>query len=237
MLSHNDPQYLATKRIKQALDTLDPLMNDLADWLLIKYDVRPLNIILSVLPDGSTPRLDIIFEFHEQMVRFGVNFPIAGRTQKDEERICRYFVWLLETQRRSREFNEHPEQFPLQEQFATLNFKRLFVSTSAFAPLALCEANRSIPQELIDALMKRINCPEIIDAFRHNAAAYFVVQRDAERDWFKSINKEREWGQLYLELLKPRDEFNYINPDTFRIHIESQQTIDEKYDGKWYWYF
>ena len=62
MIVSTEPDYLDTKLVKQGVKKLDPVFQELADWIHQKFDTKVLNIYYDKIDtDKDRPRLSIIF--------------------------------------------------------------------------------------------------------------------------------------------------------------------------------
>lgn len=44
-------------------------------------------------------------------------------------------------------------------------------------------------------------------------------------------------SRAYFELLKPYDEFDYFDEETFATYLGSKENFDTNYDSNWYFYY
>ena len=66
MIVPSDPDYQATKRIKQGLDQMGVPEIELADTLQREFGVRPLNILYEWVATAGRARLRVVFERYSE---------------------------------------------------------------------------------------------------------------------------------------------------------------------------
>jgi len=215
MIVYDDPEYVATKRIKLGAAVLVEQFQETAEFIEATYGPAPLNIILDSIDvgdDEGRPRLQVILEHDEQAVQFrdadGLNFD-----HSKQEAIAEFFL------SRRPELN-HP-----------------IVVFSAFAPAARSEANSSIPESAIEKLKKLIRDPALWDIWRCLATTTFFVQTEEQKQCCIAGGRRRQWSKLYFDLLSKRDPFGYFSEEDFLVDIDSKENLDKNYSGNFFNYY
>lgn len=70
MITHFDPAYRSTKRIKLGQSRLPPPYDSLAEWISKKYDVTVRNVVYDRRSALRAPRLQVIVEHAQQVQMF-----------------------------------------------------------------------------------------------------------------------------------------------------------------------
>ncbi|MFL5327500.1 MAG: hypothetical protein ACJ8C4_01185 [Gemmataceae bacterium] len=217
MITSSDEEYKSTKRIKQGKARLAEPFGELAAWISDRWHVNVLNVIYDRRNNLHPPRLQVILEHKSEAQVFheGGNFD-----RKKQEEIASKFTQInsLHTQR-------------------GYDVDGLFVVFSAFAPLAREEADSKISKSDIDALKKRIGNPELWEISRFFGYVTFLFFTDAQAKEYAANGKQTEFAQMYFEILKPHDEFDYLNQGDFTVALDSKQNFDENYESNWYYYY
>jgi len=217
MITSSDSEYYSTKQIKQRKAKLEPVFAELASWIAAKWQVSVLNIVYDPANELHEPRLQVIVEQREDEIIFrdGLNFDAF----KLHEIVLRFSE--IVTRQKNTDFE----------------LKNLFVVFSAFAPLAIEELVGTLTKKRIDHLMAQIANPELwtINQCLGNVTFFFYTEDQMhkyDRQGFKKI-----YSQFCLALLKPYDEFGYLNENVFSVNFDSKKNFDKKYSGNWFNYY
>lgn len=219
MITSRDSEYKATKLIKQGKARLAAPFTELAEWISDKWRVTVLNVIYDHRNNLHAPRIQVILEHEAEAQVFWDGFNDVFDRQKQQE-IASKFLEIISRA-------SHPEY----------DVAGLFVVFSAFAPLAREEADGKISESEIDALKRRIANPELWTISRYFGHATFMFFTNAQAKEHAAIGKQAEYARMYLEILKPHDEFNYLAQDCFTIAFDSKQNFDDNYQSNWYYYY
>ena len=205
-----------TKRVKQGKARLAPPFDELAAWIGDTWGVTVLNVIYDARNKLHGPRLQVILEHEEEADSFrdGYNFD-----RRKEQAIAARFREIVN--------RSAPEEY---------DFNGLFVVCSAFAPIAREEADSKISDQEIAALRDRIGNPDLWVIYRSFGPATFMFYTDAQANANAAAGKKEEYARMYLEILKPYDEFGYISEENFAVRFDSKQNFDEGYGGSWFYY-
>ena len=217
MVTFFDKEYKATKKIKQGGKSLLPPLRELADWINQKWGVTVLNVIYDRAKESlHAPRLQVILEFGRETKKFrdGPNFD-----HLKQQAIASRFVEIV-----SRDQNHD------------YDLQGLFVVFSAFAPLACDEADSKISDEEIEALKLRIGNPDLWTISRYFGYVTFMLFTDAQAQDHAAMGKKEEYAREYFQVLKPYDEFEYLDESTFEVQIDSKENFDQNYQSSWFYY-
>jgi hypothetical protein len=216
MITCADREYKATKRIKQGKRRLAAPFDELARWIAATWKVTVLNVIYNRATLVHKPRLQVILEFAKEERKFhrGVNYD-----EQKQQAIAGKFLEIIAG-------TEH-----------AFDVEGLFVVFSAFAPLALEEADSQISQRQVAKLKRRLANPDLwkIDRFFGHATFFFYTDVQVQR--YEAKGKKAEYARAYFQLLKPHDEFGYLKETVFRVDFDSKQNFDENYQSNWYYYY
>lgn len=63
------------------------------------------------------------------------------------------------------------------------------------------------------------------------------VHSDEQARALRSAETQARWADLYFPLVKPHDEFGYLDRSEIVIEVDSQETFERDFAGNWYYYF
>lgn len=217
MIHWTDKEYQETKLIKQGKKSIAPKFLEIANWINQKFEVKVLNIIFQIIPLNNRPRLSIIFENAEDEDKFKDD-PFQVNKEK-QALIVKKYLQTIQTQK------------------VDFNKENLFVVFSSFKPKAIEEMNENIPQSEIETLKLKLEVRELVRIERCFSATVFFLETNQQVKEFESNGQKERFRKAYSKLLKSYDEFDYLEEDKYPIHLESMETINEKFDGEIHWYF
>ena len=193
MVSTNDSEYKATKLVKQGRARLAPMFEELARWISSAWKVAVLNVIYDGRNSLRSPRLQVILEHQRdtEVFRDGPNF--------DSEKQLAIKTKFLAIVGR--------------EGASSYDVEGLFVVFSAFDLLAKEEADSQIKDEELDVLRQRIGNPDLWKISRCFGSVTFFFYTDAQVKHFEAEGKKREYAKRYFELLRPHNEFGYLDEE------------------------
>jgi hypothetical protein len=218
LITSFDKDYKATKRVKLGSATLSPPLNELAEWISKKWSVTVINVIYdSANKDLHAPRLQVILEHRSEveLFRHGNNFD-----ETKQHAIASRFVNIV---------SRDPSH--------GYDLEALFVVFSAFAPLARQEAANNISEEEIDALQRRIGDPDVWVISRCFDTVTFMFYTDAQAKNYAGTGKKEKYAHEYFKILKPFDEFNYLDEAAFEVQFDSKENFDKNYESNWFYYY
>ena len=191
--------------------------SDLAAWISEKWAITVLNVIYDRRNDLHAPRIQVILERSNELQSFrdGYNFD-----KKKQNAVALQFLEIISRQ------TDHD-----------YDVEGLFVIFSAFSPLARQEADSKISEKEIESLKHRINNPEIWEISRFFGHVTFMFYTNAQVDKYTAKGIKTKYKSMYLELLRPYDEFGYLSEDNFAINFDSKQNFEENYKGNWFYYY
>jgi hypothetical protein len=64
-----------------------------------------------------------------------------------------------------------------------------------------------------------------------------MLYTDQQVATFKNNGMQQTLSRAYFELLKPYDEFDYFDEETFATYLGSKENFDTNYDSNWYFYY
>jgi hypothetical protein len=232
MVTYHDKEYQLTKLIKQGKSNIDSKFQPLADWINKTYDVQTMNVIYDIINPDKRPRLQIIFEFGKDKVKFlNSNFNFDSEKQ---QAIADQFIKSLQTQGLIKK--ESILSFLTKE---TMEYKTddLLVVFSAFEPIARDEANESVPIEQIQKLKEQIANKDIWEIKNSFSAAIFFFYTEVQVESNSKNGVKEELSQRYYDLLKQYDEFDYFKRVDYSVLLDSKENFDNKYQSNWFYYF
>jgi len=217
MFTHKDDEYVLTKQILKGHADMEPEIGELVNWIARKYSINVLNAIFT--PAGGQlkkPRMKIIVESRSevQLFRNDVNY-----IKLKQEEIADAFKIII------------------QKHAASYQCDGLFVVFSAFEPIARMDTDNNLSEEDITKFKQSLNDSELWDISRSFVHVTFMFYTD-EQARRKSIDGTREsYSALYLQMLKPYDEFGYVDNGSYTVSFDSKQNLDENFKGSWVNYY
>ncbi len=217
MVTASDPEYLATKRLKLGQARLSGAAAELADWVATTYGVTVLNVVCDPRNAIHGPRLQIIVEHRAEAEKFhaGVNFdPLKQRAIRD-----RYLEILR------RDSGSMPD------------VDGMFVVFSAFAPIAREEAHSRVTDAEIAGLQARIADPTLWKISRCFSRVTFFFYNQEQLRRAEEAGRRGEYARTYFELLVGRDEFGYLDKESFQVDFDTKENFDTNFQGSWFNYY
>lgn len=215
MIIPSDEDYQETKRVLQGRESMPESLASLARRVENTYDVPVLNVRLEreeMIKDRT--RLRIIFEY-----------------MKDYEELMDDFFTIKPTI----ESEIKAESHKLLGAEEDLN--GLFIIFDDFASVARSEAHYAIPDIEIEALKKRLDLDELWTISRLMGYANFMLYIEEQVRRFKTNGMHERLSRAYFKLLKPHDEFDYFDNETFLVELGSKEDFDKNYNGNWQFYY
>src|SRR5262245_17484336 len=217
MVTCYDPDYKATRLLKQGKAALEKPFAELAAWLASRWQVVVLNVIYSEPASlHGRGRLLVVFEHSRELRQFYDRFNFDRLKQ---QAIGWQFAEIVNRQTPTRYKTE-----------------RLFVAFSAFAPLAREAADSHITDAEVRALQERIANPDLWTIHRCFGRVTFMFYTDEQAKVHAGRGFHEAYADLYFELLKPHDEFDYLRRSRFTAAFDSKETFDTRYEGSWFYY-
>jgi hypothetical protein len=219
MLLPSDKSYQQTKRVKQRKAHMSPDFAPLAQWIDNKYGAKAINILHDTINDGEIPRLQICFEFEREEAIF-----LNGNKSMDSSK----------QQAIAQEFTRMADMAKL-----PYRTRDLWVTYSAFEPIAKAEAMSKVPNEKIKQLQGSLQDENLwlIMATSLGPRPGFFLYTDEQVKAYKESESVDKWTDLFYALLKDYDQFGYIQREGFEIYLDSKENFDTNYQGNWYYYF
>jgi hypothetical protein len=218
VVTYTDPEYVATKLVKQGQAILAAPFATLAEWIASTWQVAVLNVIYdrpAVL--ARRPRLQVIVENCTDLEQCfeGLNFDPAK-----QQAIAARFGELVNL-----------------DAGRKYSIDGLLVVFSAFAPLARQEADSRVTEGQVEALQARIGNRALWQIARCFGRVDFLFFTDEEARAHTEAGFLHTYADLYFDLLRPHDEFGYLSRSRFAVRFDSKENFEKTYDGNWFYYF
>jgi ribosome-associated translation inhibitor RaiA len=232
LVASSDIEYKKTKLIKQGRKRIEEKFENLAKWISENYNVDVIDIQEEFMKHNSKVRIAVHLETHEDAMEFreGDDWWTNFDSVKQNE-IAEKYIEIGNL------FKVPANGFLGKVVKRNPKVTDIFVSFSAFEPIAREEVNGLIPENRIEKLHKEMKLPEIWTISRCFGSATLFVYEDEQKDRIKNSDGFKLIEDKYFELLKEYDEFNYWKRENFRIGIDSKQNFDDNYDSNWYYYY
>ena len=219
MITPSDKTYKKTKQIMLGQGKMNIDFKPLADFIDTKFNVRVINIIYEHIDSKGNPKLDIHFEFEYEKRSFAIkpNEVCSSFNGKKKRIIAEKFGQLADIQK--------------------YQTKDVWVTFSAFEPIAKIEANESVSREELDKLQKRLDNKDIWTISRFFSGVTFFLHTNEQLKRYENSPLKKEWADKYFEILNVYDKFGYFKRDTFEIYLDSKENFDKNYNGSWWYYY
>ena len=233
MIVSTDPDYLDTKLVKQGVKQLDPIFQELSDWINKKFDTPVLNIYYDKIDtDKDRPRLRIIFEYYQNVEKFRDG--IGNYETEKQNLIAAQFKLILKIKKIPRQ--SMFDRLFKKSQASRFDTDRLLVIFTGFDRIAIEEVNHKIPQSQIDKLKQELTSKNVWEVYREFATTTYFFYTDKQIEDYKIDGTTEILKQQYFDILKKYDEFNYINKDSYFLTFDSKENFDKNFKSNWFWY-
>jgi hypothetical protein len=233
MIVSSDPDYFDTKLVKQGKKHLEPVFQELADWIFETFGSRPLNVYYDKIEvDKNRPRLSIIFEHYEDVPKF--RDKIGNYDSEKQKVIADKFRQLLKGGANAN--GNYFSRLFKKAEHSIYNTDRLLVIFTAFEPIAREETNGKIPKATIEKLKTELKSKNIWEIYPEFASTTYFFYTDQQIEEAKGNGTTEMMKKQYYDLLKKYDEFDYVKPDTFFLTFDSKENFDKTYQGNWFYY-
>ena len=233
MVTYIDEVYKRVKLIKQGRAQIAPELQAFAYWvsttfgvdvLSVEYDhKKPKGLFRKEKPRLFPVRLEIILEYKRDFQTiYGVPYPDLRTNQVKPNQVKEAFV------RYTHEHGLHPfDEDP-----------KSFVIFSVFEPIAIEEAMSGVTDSQRDELIKRLGNDDIwlIHSNAIVGRLVFMFYTDQQRMHYESIGYKALYRSEYFKLVKPYDEFGYMDEADCHLEFDSKENFDNSYGGSWFGY-
>ncbi|WP_405291984.1 hypothetical protein [Algibacter sp. Ld11] len=233
MVTSSDKEYKLAKLIKQGIKEIDSDFVQLAQWISKKYEVNVLNITHKIMNHDNRIRIGIVVEFKADENKFKESDERwANYNEKIQNEIAEKYLNICKIL----ELSDGKSLLGITKKKKP-KLNDIFVSTSAFEPIAKEEANGLIPKVRFDELLIELKNKKVWTLSRCFGSTTLFVLKDEQKSEIGKSDFLKELENRYFELLKEYDEFNYWKRDKFKIGIDSKQNFDENYESSWFYYY
>jgi hypothetical protein len=217
MITPEDGDYQQTKRLKKNGTPLESPFRELAAWVGANYGVHVLNVVYDTIEPGSRPRLTVVLETQEDAQKFRV--PPGNFNENDQMRVKERFEAILTEQRDLR-----------------FNVARLFVIFVAFEPVARIEAHWRVTKEEISRLKARLANQDLWEIRGSFDQVTFFFYTRAQVEQSEAAGLKEIYSQEYSCLVRPYDEFGYLQKRGISVLFDSKENFDTNYKSNWFYY-
>jgi hypothetical protein len=219
MIMPSDEDYQQTKRLKKTGVSLESPFKELAEWVSTNFGVHVLNVIYDTVIPDNRPRLSVILENEEGALKF--RHGVLGNFNKiDQKRVQEHFGAILSKQHISR-----------------FKIEGLFVIFVAFEPVARIEANESVTNGEIYKLKAKLANTDLWEISRCFDSVTFFFYTDAQMKKYEAAGCKESYTQEYSRLVRPYDEFGYLQKRGISVLFDSKENFDTNYQSNWYYYY
>ena len=175
MVESSDKEYQSAKLIKQSRKNIAHEFKNIADWISKKYNVTFINICHELMANMDKIRLGIAVEFGDEYLKFKEEENWwSNYDKKIQDEIAEKYIELNKTLN----LKSTKKIFGLIERKEKLKPSDIFVSTSAFEPIAKEEVNTNIPEQRIEKLKLSFDLSQIRTIYRcFGSATLFVFNK------------------------------------------------------------
>ncbi len=215
MIAPSDIDYKETKLIKQGKRSLNKDFKELADWINSKYNLNVLNIYFDNIKPDNRSRLNIIFEFKNDALKFSKG-EFGNFYKKDQEIIAYKFEELNSSK---------------------YKITNLFVIFTAFEPIAKIEANENVTKKEILNLKNKLNIKDLWEISNMFSGVTFFFYTDQQVKNYNTNEMKEILISEYYQILRKYDEFSYFTKNNIFFAIDSKENFDKNYHSNWFYYY
>lgn len=232
MVASSDKEYILAKRIKQKKNGIETDFVKFSKWISEKYEVNVINITHEIMNHDNRIRIGIAVETDNDEVKFKESDERwANYDEKIQNEIAEKYLQICKTL----EIPSGKNILGLTKKLKP-KLKDIFVSASAFEPLAKEEANGLIPEDKIKQLLTEFKNKKVWTLWRCYGNATLFVFKDEHKEEILKSDFFKQFENKYFHILKEYDEFDYWERDEFKIGIDSKQNFDVNYESSWFYY-
>jgi hypothetical protein len=229
-----DSDYLDTKLVKKGVKRLDPIFEELANWIYQNFDTPVLNIYYDKIAiRKNLPRLNIIFEYAQIANKF--RDQIGNFDKEKQKLIADKFRKILKS--KSTRSQRLLGIIFKKAHTALFDTHKLLVIFTEFECLARQEANNKISKIEIDNLKKELVSKNVWEIYQELTTSTYFFYTDKQIEDYNTDGTTQIMKQQYFDILKQYDEFDYIKPDTFFLNFDSKENFDKTFESNWFKYF
>jgi hypothetical protein len=229
MITVNDTSYIDTKNL--VLES-NKMINEIEKLIAIyskAYQVKILNIVYEYVELTNSPRIEVVLLERDDQKKF---FNSSGIKYEETS------IELIKS-----EFDrmvmsvKNTDLYRYKSLFPQYDSKKVFVTFSAFKPIAISDINNKITKDEIDLLEKQYSDYNIWRIEKFFGSVTFFFYKDIDIENAKKNGATLDMKKSYVDLLKQNDVFGYINVDDYIIMLDSKENFEKTYKGSWYSYY
>ena len=214
MVSSIDNSYQETKQIMLGNASIKQEFQSLVDWINEIYRVKPINIIYEYVDVVQRPRLEICFEFDNEISLFMRNKLFFDDNKGNA--ILDKFKQLLQSK---------------------YNTDNMFVIFGNFSKIAKEDINNSITKNELEILQNVLNSKDLWTIDKCFSNITFFLYTDEQVKKYKNSDIVKEWTDKYFSLLKKYDIFDYFVREDFSVLLDSKENFDTNFKSNWFYYY
>lgn len=224
MLFGHKKLYRQTRKIKPGEAELSPLLDALKEWTNEKYGINVINVVYGKIGSGphkERPRLNLIVETQSDYAKMYQEPFVPNESYQTA--ISARFVKLVKDAGLEKEYDTD----------------HLLVIYDDFSAMEMTRTSSQLLEHHKKHLLSKFSDIAIWDIVQSEFSAEIAVFYNQDDDITENDNNgnsERIRKECF-RFIKPYDEFDYCQFDTFTITFDSKQNLDENYRGNLYYYF
>jgi hypothetical protein len=220
----SDPGYLRAKQAKQGLRRLPAPFDNLASQIEQRYDIRPLWLELDELTNPPRrQRLSVVLERTAQYGKFSRNWNF----DRDKQRAIAKMFNAVTT----------PGPWSTLLRGTSKSVSDLFVCFDDFERAAKREAHDSFTPDELVRFETGLGLGDVFwTTSRFSGPPVVFVYTEDQAEELRFSDAQERWADLYFQLVKPHDEFDYLQRDEIKILVDSKAHFDRDYSSNWYYY-
>lgn len=218
IMATSNSSYETTKNILRGKATLNPHFQTLANWLKETWGVLPINISYTL--GRQEPELEIYFAHRHEVALF---YNPDGYTFNSDIR-----------QAISEKMQQLIREQNLAKKYVTEN---IHIFCRALDKPLQAEADEKIPSAAIQQLKEQLGKEGLWEISRVYSSTTFFVYTQQQIKELADNGTLKRWTDAYFELLKPYDEFNFLQREYFSVLVDSKENFINNYSGNWYYYY
>jgi hypothetical protein len=224
------PAFWTVRSAKRGLKRIDQRFDGFVERFTKTYGFAPLWVDLDT-SDRRSRSLDVLYVVLERSSERGLFDPIPSHEEdRARRRVVRaMFAGECET--------VHFPMGPFGLRQALPDVAHLTLQFDDFERLAVQKAHESIHGRRLHAFEQQLQLGDLFWCTASGIEPPVVfVHTDEQSAKVRASGLASAWADLWYELVKPYDEFDYITRDDIAIRVDSKQNLDDNYESNWRYY-
>jgi hypothetical protein len=208
-----DPVYTAVTQVLKGELTVEPLKQQLIDWIRNRFQIQVVHLIYDTIDNGEIYRIRVVTRERDEADSMRNTHDINYNPKFQQEIADAY----------DEIYGEHSVMH-------TGNYEKLFVCYDNFHDLHAWHGRNFVPKEEKVAILEEFSELHIWQIVNFFGAPFVCFYTREEAQNLSAEKEEALRKRLYIAE-KAVDEFDELTEENFTINIYSKESLDEDYDG------